>query len=222
MANDFLLCRQCGVLFPLPAQPSDGTEPGAEEGDVDLELFRARHASHALEHATRSPSAAVHDRPVWDPMATSWFRVRTAIDELLVCLRRSSIEEPRVGHLQDGVRFEESYAVEVDERLLRMALDRHFYPLALPSNKLEKFVVAVRDVLRELDPASIETSFDDADYADAGIAPFPDVLCGRLLSRCTSIFDDEELDQLGLFVKANRAEDGVLALRVHRHVDVTP
>ena len=222
MANDFLLCRPCGVLFPLPAQPSDGIDHEMQERDLDLEDFLAQHESHALEHATRSAFPAVHDRPVWDPMATSWFRVCTARDELVVCLRRSSIEEPRVGHLQRGAQFEESYSVEVDERLLRMALDRHFYPLALPSTKLEKFVVAVRDLIRELDPATIETSFDDAEYADAGIAPFPDALCGRLLSRCMSIFDGYELDHVGAFVKANRAEDGVLALRVHRHVDVAP
>ena len=72
------------------------------------------------------------------------------------------------------------------------------------------------DLASHLDPNAIETSFDDADYADAGIAPLPDDVCRALLVRSEDIFDAWELERIRSFVAANRDEIGALALRVHR------
>ena len=86
-----LLCRDCGVLHPLPpSQPPP--EPDYVE---DLESFRSLHREHRLERAYRLSEPVYHDRPAWDPMARSWFRVSVGESALFVCSSRQSVDEPR-------------------------------------------------------------------------------------------------------------------------------
>ena len=86
--------------------------------------------------------------------------------------------------------------------------------------KLDRFVGSVQELLRRLDPETIETSFDDVEYANAEIAPFPPPLCKALLSACKRIFHDGEIAQVTAFIEEHRFEDGALALRVRRDLRV--
>ena len=180
MSLSLLLCRQCGVLHPVPARP-------AADDDVvdDLLAFRAAHEAHGLAAVQRLPDAALFDGPTWDPMSTRWFRVTAGADILLVRSWRSSIEEPR--------RFEVTAAppptadcIDVDEALLRRALHRHFYPHTIRPTKVEHVVAAVRELIAPLDPAAIETTFDDATLPNASIGPDGSRVCsGPALPPCT-------------------------------------
>jgi hypothetical protein len=214
----FLLCRRCRTLHPLQL---DGFHLSAEEEEtfaLDLQLFRSQHVRHGLEEATRTASAALHDRPVWDPMVNTWFEIDAGGDVLVVRSRRSSIEEPRCYSLESTSPEREDGGVEIDSALVRRALDRHFFPHAIAPAKLDRFVAALGDLATRLDPAAIETSFDDADYADAGIAPLPEDVCRALLARSADIFDAWELERVRSFVAENSDEVGVLAIRVHRPI----
>lgn len=215
MRENLLLCRDCGTLFPLdhPAVPQAGD---AESALAETDLFRAAHRHHRLEHVRRVPSSVLYDRPAWDPMSTAWFRVQTEASELVVKSWRSSIDEPRRYQLVSDPLPEPECWAEVDERMLRICLDRHFYPRALPARKLDRFVTLVGELLSGVDARTIETSFDDVDYANAGIAPFPCPLSARLLSASADVFDTEELELLASFIESNRGEDGALAVRVRR------
>ena len=212
----FLLCRACRVLHALQL---DGFHLSAAEEEtfaLDLRVFRSQHARHGLEEATRTASAALHDRPLWDPMVNTWFEVSAGRDLLLVRSGRSSIEEPRCYTLEATPPERDDGGVEVDAPLVRRALDRHFYPHAIAPTKLDRFVAVLDDLAAHLDPNAVETSFDDADYADAGIAPLPEDICRTLLARSADIFDAWELERVQTFVAENRDEIGALALRVHR------
>jgi hypothetical protein len=210
VTQSFLLCRQCGVLHPVPSL-SDVDDETLQ----DLGAFRAAHEAHVLEDAQRLPDSPLFDGPTWDPMSTRWLRVAAGADVLLVRSWRRSIDEPR-RHEVTTTPPPTADCIEVDEPLLRRALDRHFYPQAVRPAKLERFVHTVRELIADLDPGEVETSFDDVALPNASIGPFPVELCDTLIDRCAPIFDPWEMERLRSFVADHRLEDGALAVRVRR------
>jgi hypothetical protein len=213
MYDSFLLCRQCGVLEPVPVQP------GADEEEVhEFAAFRAAHEAHVLEDAQRLPDSTLFDGPTWDPMSTRWFRVAAGADELLVRSWRTAIDEPRRHELTSTLPLAAG-CIEVDEPLLRRAFDRHFFPHAVRPTKLDRFVHTVHELIADLDPGEVETTFDDVALPNASIGPFPAELCDMLLSRCVPIFDAWELDRVRTFIADHRLEDGALAVRVRRMLE---
>jgi hypothetical protein len=208
VSHAFLLCRRCGVLHPFP-QPLD------EDDALDLAQFRAGHEAHTLERATRVADSALFDGPPWDPMSARWLQVTAGNDVFVVRSWRRSVAEPR-RHEITSRPPSVTDCVEVDAAAVRWALDRHFYPHALAPVKLERFVGALHELLADLDPLEVETSFDDATVANASIGPLPDAVCDALLARAAAIFHRWELERVRGFVAAHRYEDGVLAVRVRR------
>ena len=213
MYESFLLCRHCGVLHPVSIDSS-----ADEDAAQDLAAFREEHEAHVLEDAQRLEDPALFDGPTWDPMSTRWFRVAAGADVLIVRSWRTSIDEPRRHELTASAPHAAG-CIEVDEPLLRRAFDRHFYPHAVRPAKLERFVHTVHELIADLDPAEVETSFDDVTLPNASIGPFPDELCDALLNRCTPIFDDWEMERVRSFIADHRLEDGALAVRVRRILD---
>jgi hypothetical protein len=209
--NDaFLLCRHCGILHPA-ADLNFADEDAAH----DLAEFRSAHTGHHLEEARRVPDSALFDAPTWDPMATRWFRVTTGTDLLQVRSSRSSIAEPR-RHEVIAAPPSATDRIEIDEALLRRALDSHFFPHAVRPAKVERFVDTVRELLIDLDPGEVDTAFDDPTLPNASIGPFPTALGAVLFNRCTPIFDAWELERVRSFIEAHRLENGALAVRVRR------
>ena len=220
MTETFLVCRPCGLISPLAVDLSAYDEV---EGELsDLELFRYAHATHGLERATRLPTPAVYDRPVWDPMATAWFEITIDGEVFLVRSWRTSIEEPRCRQLIGGVIQRGQAAIELDELYLQRALDHHFHPHVLSDTTAQRVVTAVHALVATLDPTRVETTFDDADDPEIGVAPMPETLARALLEQSSAWFDPLEQERFARFVESNRSEDGALALRVRRPLIVVP
>jgi hypothetical protein len=215
MSEAYLLCRRCGVLHPVPV---DG---GADEEALeDLAAFRAEHAAHILEDAQRVPESSLYAGPAWDPMTVQWFRVATGTDTLVVCSRRTSIDEPRRHELTAALPRSIG-RIDVDETLLRRAFTRHFCTREAHSPQLERFVEAVHGVIADLDPDEVETTYDDAALPNAGLGPFPAERCDALFRRCAPAFDATELEHLRSFISDQRLEYNALAVRVRRTVDAS-
>jgi hypothetical protein len=206
----FLFCRECAVLHPIGALHADD-----DDAALDLAEFRSGHEAHGLEQARCVPDSAVYDAPAWDPMATRWFRVAVGSELLQVRSWRASIEEPRRHEIATAPAIS-AERVEIDARLLRHALDRHFYPHALRPAKVERFIDTICALLATVDPAATATTFDDPSVPNASIGPFPARLCDTLLNRCSPIFDAWELERVASFIENHRFEDGALAIRVRR------
>lgn len=210
----FLLCRACGVLLPTDAcAPWRGAE-----GDTaaELDAFRSAHETHGVERAERVDERVRLDRPVADPFASRWFQVAVGNELLAVHSWRVSADEPRRYELAAGGLPPVTSWVDVDEALLRRALDRHFYPHVIRPAQLEAFVSTVRALLAPVDPAEIDIAFDDPLLPDAGIGAFPAPLADDLIERCAALFDPVAMERARSFIRDHRAEDGALAVRVHR------
>jgi hypothetical protein len=210
--SELLLCRECGVLQPLGSDADDIAEV------ADREQFASHHTGHTIEPALRLAEPALHDRPAWDPMATAWYRVAVGESSFYVRSSRTSIDEPRRHELQ-LTPPELNVHVDLDEAVLLESLDRYFQPQKLSGDQAQSFLKAVLDLFAGLDPAQIETSFNDPALANAELGPCPDPVCDELLSTSAQIFPaDWEQRKIARFIEENRSEYGALAIRVRRQV----
>jgi hypothetical protein len=218
MITSFLLCRSCCLLYPLSTGRGGDSDLSDAETAAELRAFRTAHATHPLERAERVPDDVLLDRPSWDPMATRWFHVAAGSDLLLVRSGRTSIEEPRRYHIEQTMPQVDGPVVDLDETLLRRALDRHFFPQVLRRARVDAVIAVVRELLDRLDAGEVEVCFDDHTLPNTGIGPFPAELCDLLLGRCATLFDDVEIERMQAFVRDHSGADGALALRVRRTV----
>lgn len=214
MTDEFLVCRFCAVLSPLSPH---GADVPLEDGELsDFERFRGEHDAHGVEIATRVDAPAVHDRPVWDPMAVAWFEVQINGERFVVRSSRTSVEASRSWELTSGVIEHCASEVELDEEYLRLALDEWFYPQVLPPRVSDRFLAVVEDVTQALDPDEITEAFDDSDDPQVSIAPMPISARQRLLERTQGFLDAVERQRVAGFVDAHSGADGALALHVRR------
>ncbi len=213
-----LACQDCGVLHPVvlldPAQQDRPTDPSENDG------FIAGHVAHHTTLLVRQTPETASDRPLWDPLATLTFQATDGEQPYIVTARRESIEEPRVYHFTPGTLEARNSEVVVDDRDLRRALDLQFFPHALRPTKVERFISVVHEVVRHIPPDNLEIAFDVADDPAVSVARMPSESYQELLTRCTEIFDPSEWPRVSRFLRDNRGEDGLLALRVRRHVSV--
>jgi len=213
----FLACHDCGVLQPIAetdAHDSDDAEAAMHEG---FEEFLAGHRTHRTARLHRDGSESRSDRPLWDPMATVTFSATDGDLTYVVTAARTSIDAPRVYRFVPGTLTAPNSEVAIDTADLRRGLDLEFHPHALRPTKLDRFLSAVEEIIGHIDPQALDIAFDDADDPAVSVARMPDAAYRQLVGRCTEIFDAWELSRVTHFLHDNRAEDGLLALRVRRH-----
>jgi hypothetical protein len=217
--NTWLIaCRDCGLLQPVLCVTSIGAEDAVEAWrEVHLQ-FLTEHRAHDLAWFVRHGDEIVSDRALWDPVATVAFEVTDGQRTYVATGSRTSPEEPRVYRFTAGTLRSAGAAILVDDTDLRRGLDLEFYPHALRLGKLDRFVLAVRDVVSHLNPAELPIAFDDANDPMVSVARMPDQSYEELLARCTEIFEPSEIDTVSKFLRDNRDEDGLLALRVRREL----
>ena len=211
---NFTACRDCGELHPV----LDADVALFDDADgVDLyKEFLARHRTHDIASFRRSGTECRTNRPLWDPLATLTFEVTDGNRSYVVSATRRSIDDERVYRFAVGVLDTLGNAeVEINPRDLRRAL---FRPPPLRPMKIDRFLSAIDDVISQIDPDELVTAFDDADDPAVSVADMPDGIYNELLARCTDIFDSSEMPRVLNFLCDNRNADGLLALRVRRHV----
>lgn len=208
MSQPFNVCRRCATLVLV------------DQDEEEVHSFLLQHVSHGIERATRSSTPAVYDRPLWDPMVTSWFEVAIGSEVLVVQSGRSSIWEPRWFRLHDGVIEREAATIQIDRERLRSAVELFFAAREVGSTKTGQFLCAVDDVIATADPEEVEPSFDDADDPERASAGLPAWAATALRKRCQSLFDTEEYERLSGFIEQNRSEYDALALLVRRPATV--
>jgi hypothetical protein len=76
----------------------------------------------------------------------------------------------------------------------------------------------VHEIVSRIDPEVLEIAWDAADDPAVTIAPMPDDSFQQLLARSAEIFDAADWPRVIDFLSDNRHADGLLALRVRRHL----
>jgi hypothetical protein len=213
-----IACRDCSVLQPLVCARSTRPDDAAQVWRQAYRDFLAEHRGHDLACFARHGDALASDHPLWDPMVTIRFEVTDGERIYVATGTRPSLEEPRVYRFGPGTLDVVGTAILVDDDDLRRGLDWEFYPNALRLGKLDRFLLVVHEIVGRLNPEELPITFDDADDPTVSVARMPDHSYQELLARCAEIFDPTELDTVSRFLRDNRDEDGLLALRVRREL----
>ncbi len=215
-------CRDCGHMTPV-VLPEAGAPPELVAAHCDdWYSFLAQHAGHCLAELRAEVGGPVAGLRFGDPMAGFAFAVSDGDTTFLARAWRDSIDAPRQYAFGPGEIGAAPAAVEIDERDVRRALDIEFHPDHLRPAKVEQLLSAVHDTLVEVDADALEIAFDDAADPEVSVAPMPEAVLRRILDASTRIFDPAELPRVEKFLVENRAEDGLLALRIRRRFDLRP
>jgi hypothetical protein len=214
----FLACRDCGELYPLLGPSTASLDEADAASEDPFRTFLARHRHHQIACLWRDHATVQADRPFWDPMATLTFEVTDGDRSYVVRAARQSIEDERVYQFLPGTLTVGTVEVQIDADDLRHGLERQFYPHALRPTKIDRFLAMVHDLLNQIDPHQLVVAYDAPDDPEVSIASLPDQVFDEMLARCSESFDPWELPRIVDFLRDNREADGLLALRVRRHV----
>jgi len=214
----FLACHDCGVLHPVAGRPVQLADDLDAETMDEYDTFVTAHAGHHTTRLRRHGFESRSDRPFWDPLATVMFEATDGQRTYVVSASRLSIDEPRLYRFMPGTLQVTASEVDVETADICRGLDMEFHPYALRPTKLDRFLAVLHEVVSHIDPDELEVAFDAADDPAVSIAPMPEPMYRELLARCAEIFDPWELTRVNHFLDENRAEDGLLALRVRRHL----
>ncbi len=220
LREDFVACRDCQALCPAADDPPMHHDEVTQDAIDAQRQFMTQHAAHRLATLRRHGSESRADRPLWDPMATIIFEVTDGQQIYVATGMRRSIDEPRLYHFAPGSLELRGAEITIDGDDLRRALDLQFYPHAIRPTKVDRFIAALDDLLKHVAADELEIAFDEAEDPAVSVARMPDAVYDELLTRCGDIFDAWEVERVRPFLRENRDEDGLLALRVRREFDV--
>jgi len=222
LSKRFIGCHGCGCLTPI-VLPERGDAADIVAAYVeDWHEFFAVHAPHGLSEFSCPIDTPVSGGPIWDPMAPLVFEVCNGATRYLVRAHRTSVEAPRRYDFAPGNLRVEPGVVELDENDVRRALDME---LATDDGQPERherheridaLLRAMHASLDGIDADELEIAFEDADDPEVTIAALPDPALQRILDAVAEIFEANTQDRVARFLRENRGEDGVLALRIRR------
>jgi hypothetical protein len=214
--DTFLACRDCGTLVPIMAS-HDAIGGLSDEMAASRAEFLDVHGAHRLLELKRTETESASVGPVWDPMSTHYVELTDGVQLFVATSSRPSIDEGRVYTFEPCALRSLASEVEIAENDVRRGLDLEFYPHAVRPTKVDDFLNALHAAIRDLALEDIEIAFADVDDPAVSIAPMPEQAFQRLLAASTQIFDAWEIPHVERFLRQNRLEDGVLALRVRRN-----
>jgi hypothetical protein len=220
--DNFLACRDCGVLQPEIGYSAGWTDGAVEDAVDAYDEFLASHRAHRTARFRRHGAETHADRPLWDPMARIAFEVSDGGDPYTVRSERQAIDQPRVYHFTRGALPPTSVQTTIDAAELCRGLDLAFHPHALRPSKAERLITVMQDLVSQIAPEDVEVAFDVADDPACSIARMPDATYTALHDRCAEIFEPWELSRVQAFLRDNRDVDGLLALRVRRGANALP
>ena len=215
----FIGCPDCGAALRI--QPPGGWAAEADvEAAAEQQQFLATHGMHGILELHRTSSDVLADRPLWDPAVALAFELTDGMHTYVTTASRAGVDGPREYHISRGA-LEVENSVAIDDSDLRRGLDREFFPHALRPTKLDSFIAMVQRTIAYLNPDELEIAFDDAADPEVSIARLPDRAYAELLAQCTEIFESWELEHVRHFMQENRDSDGLLAVRVRRHIHIS-
>lgn len=212
----FLACRDCGTLIPIALElhPCNGA---ATEMAAAREDFAADHGSHSVIELRRTDTESISEGPLWDPMVKFHIELTDGSRAYVATVTRPSVEDERVYTFRPCALRTTACDVDIADGDVRRGLDLEFFPQALRRTKVEDFLGALREAIRDLPTEDLDVAFVDPDDPAISIAPMPEQAFQQLLVASAKIFDPAEVPLIERFLRENRRETGVLALRVRRH-----
>lgn len=158
----------------------------------DCMEFLTRHARHQLETLRLTTPRTFHTGALWDANAPTYWEVSNGEQIAVVEGQRSQVGSPLRYRLRAGRVIAERVAVEIPASDIRRQVDRALYPGVAPERKLAAFVEALKDLVWNLDPETLEILYDVPGDPTLGVARLPVAALVRLSDHARRIFDQAD------------------------------
>ncbi len=216
LSQSFLACSDCGTLVPTPLELQSSGDIAGEIAAAVGE-FTSEHRAHDLVQLRRTDTEPLSEGAAWDPMVRVHLELTDGERVYIATASRPSVDDERVYTFRPCYLRVAAAAVDIADNDVRRGLDLEFFPHAVRPTKVEDFLGALHEAIGELATEDLEIAFVDAGDPEVSIARMPEQAVQRVLSASSKIFDAWEFALVERFLRENRQETGVLALRVRRN-----
>jgi len=190
-----------------------------EQEDNDREAFEQRHKNHRIEELI-PVTPPISDKPYAEPLKISYFEASNGKRRFLIKRWRSTIDDPCAYEIIDG-------RLEIENGRLRAqteAIKKQFMTendSVIPEKKLNCFVRAIQEEVKDLDPDTLEVSVE----GETPLISFHQLRSDcmeRILTRCRDKFNRQELKLLKDFIIEHNEYDGVMTLVAEKAFSIKP
>jgi hypothetical protein len=186
-----------------------------QEGEIkelegnDRKAFEQRHKNHRTEELTLV-TPPISDKPYAEPLKTSYFEASNGQRRFLIKRWRSTIDDPCEYEIIDGrlkiVHGKVRVQTEAIKKQFRMEHD-----VAIAEKKLNCFVMAIQEEVKNLDPDTLEVSAE-GETPLISFCQLGSESVKRILKRCQEKFNRHELKLLRDFVIEHNEYDDVMTV----------
>lgn len=224
-----LRCIQCNELFrPTgydlePAFHFHETSGLIIEREMDdLGDFIMEHEGHEIAELHIIGGSLCSRYAYWEPIREDYLQVTDGTDIYTVKRWRNDINEPmRYEIISARIKIGKPI-LQVQSVELRRQMIADAYMLKLDEGKIDEFIEKFENLVSNTKlEDTVERGFSTEDPMASYVA-LGDEAMVEFLSQCSSLFTDEEMKRLKVFINANSDYDDVMNIRVTREFQLTP
>jgi hypothetical protein len=224
-SRDFLHCLDCALVFrpsPWDRAPEYRMTAGGvvETPRDDCMDFLTRHARHRLETLRPTGDGPVHTAACWDAAAPAYWEVSNGQHTAVVEGWRPRMGAPVQYRVRPGRVVVERIAVEVPDDDLRRQIDDALYPGVAPERKLAAFVASFKQIVWDLDPATLEILYDVPGDPTMGVARLPASTMARVAESAHRTFDASDCVKIAARLMSTDDEHDAVTVLVRQRIRV--
>lgn len=183
----------------------------------DRKAFEQRHKNHMTEELT-PVTPAISDKPHAEPLKVSYLEASNGNRRYLIKRWRRTIDDPCKYEIIDGrlqiTHGKVSVQTEAIKKQFRMEHDG-----AIDEKKLNCFVKAIQDEVKNLDPDTLEV-FAEGETPLISFYQLDSECVDRILTRCQKKFNRHELKLLRDFVLERNEYNDVMTVVVQKEFSI--
>jgi hypothetical protein len=214
MMGTLIHCIDCNKVIHL-TEWDFCTHYEWQEGEIkeqegnDRKAFEQRHKNHRIEELT-PVTPAISDKPYAEPLKVSYFEASNGKQRFVIKRWRNTIDDPCEYEVIDG-RLE---ITQGKARVQTEAIKKQFrteHDGAIPEKKLNYFIKAIQDEVKDLDPDTLEVSAE-GETPLISFCQLDSQSVKRIFTRCWDTFNWHELKLLRDFVIEHNEYDDVMTI----------
>lgn len=222
MIGTLIRCIDCDKVFnmtewDLCTHYTWSEEEIKEQEGNDREAFEQRHKDHRTEELILL-TPAISDKPYEEPLKISYFEASNGKRRFLIKRWRSAIDDPCEYKIIDGKLEITQGKLYVQNKAIKKQF-RMENDGTIPEKKLNCFVKAIQDEVKNIDPDTLEASSEGKTPLISYYQLGRECVDG-ILTRCQDKFNRHELKLLRDFVMKHNEYDDVMALMAEKEFSI--
>ncbi len=220
--NRVIHCIDCSSIYaltPFDTTPEyRGSGFGSEVVRVDKNdrvYFDSRHNNHHQEELAIIDPALYSEGAYYDPCRVTYLTATNGKETFLIKKWRGHIDEALRYDLVDGLLdVKETVSIQKDD--LRKQLACEIKDPLLSEEKMQAFIDLFQEEALQSGPAQEPGEVCASNYAHICFKPLTEEQIAGIISRCKTVFTQEEWERLAGFVMNNCQENGVMSVVIRK------